>query len=155
VQNLLREGKLSVIFDLSGLSFIDSAGVGNVVMCFDKLKKSGGTLLVAGAQGYVENTLKMTHVNDVMPLLPSVEAAAASFVNRPSSRPDSPPGPAPEPPARYRCPLTRPAPAEENPGAVHPPRFLGSNGPIRSDQKSDSPKGERAGVRARAKNYVT
>lgn len=42
-QDLLREGKLSVIFDLSGLRFIDSAGAGNAVMCFDKLKKSGGT----------------------------------------------------------------------------------------------------------------
>jgi anti-anti-sigma factor len=31
VDDLLREGKHSVIFDLSGLSFIDSAGVGIVV----------------------------------------------------------------------------------------------------------------------------
>ena len=100
VDDLLREGKLSVIFDLSGLSFIDSAGVGMVMMCFGKLKKSGGTLRVAGAKGYVEDTLKMTRVNEVMQLFPSVEAAAASFVSRPSSRPDSLPDPATEPPPR-------------------------------------------------------
>ena len=100
VDDLLREGKLSVIFDLSGLSFIDSAGVGMVMMCFGKLKKSGGTLRVAGAKGYVEDTLKMTRVNEVMQLFPSVEAAAASFANRPSSRGDSLPDPATEPPSR-------------------------------------------------------
>ena len=85
VDDLLREGTRRVIFDLSGLSFIDSAGVGMVMMCFGKLKKSGGSLAVAGAQGYVENTLKMTHVNDVLPLFPSVEAAAASFAKQPAS----------------------------------------------------------------------
>ena len=100
VDDLLREGKLSVVFDLSGLSFIDSAGVGMVMMCFGKLKKSGGTLLVAGAKGYVEDTLKMTRVNEVLQLFPSVEAAAASFPNRPSSRRDSLPDPATEPPPR-------------------------------------------------------
>jgi anti-anti-sigma factor len=100
VDDLLREGKLSVIFALSGLSFIDSAGVGMVMMCFGKLKKSGGTLLVAGAKGYVEDTLKMTRVNEVLPLFPSVEAAAASFAKPQSSRPDSLPGPATEPPPR-------------------------------------------------------
>jgi anti-anti-sigma factor len=100
VDDLLREGKLSVIFDLSGLSFIDSAGVGIVMMCFGKLRKSGETLRVAGAKGYVEDTLKITRVNEVIQLFPSVEAAAASFVNRPSNRRDSLPDPATEPPPR-------------------------------------------------------
>jgi len=83
VDDLLREGTRRVIFDLSGLSFIDSAGVGMVMMCFGKFKQSGGSLVVAGAQGYVENTFKMTHVNDVLPLFPSVEAAAATFGKQP------------------------------------------------------------------------
>jgi anti-anti-sigma factor len=100
VDDLLREGKLSVIFDFSGLSFIDSAGVGIVVMCFGKLKKSGGTLRLAGVKGQVDDTLKMTHVNEVIQLFPSVEAAAASFANRSSSRRDSLPEPAAEPPPR-------------------------------------------------------
>jgi anti-anti-sigma factor len=99
VDDLLREGKPSVIFDFSGLTFIDSAGVGIVVMCYGKIKKSGGTLVLAGAKGYVENTFKMTHVNQVIQMFPNVEGAAASFANRPSSRPDSPPGPGTPPPA--------------------------------------------------------
>jgi anti-anti-sigma factor len=99
VDDMLREGKLNAIFDLSGLSFIDSAGVGIVVMCFGKLKKAGGAFVLAGAKGYVENTFKMTHVNQVIQMFPNVEAAAASFANRPSNRPDSPPGPGTPPPA--------------------------------------------------------
>jgi len=100
VDDLLREGKPSVIFDFSGLTFIDSAGVGIVVMCYGKIKKAGGRLVLAGATGYVENTFKMTHVNQVIQMLPNVEAAAASFATPPSGRADSPPGSGTEPPAR-------------------------------------------------------
>ena len=74
--NLLREGKLRVIFDLSALSYIDSAGVGILVVCLRKLKKSGGTLRVAGATGKVEDTLKRINVHEVIQFFPTVEAAA-------------------------------------------------------------------------------
>jgi anti-sigma B factor antagonist len=76
LDDLLREGKLRVIFDLSGLSYIDSGGVGTLVMCLRKLKKSGGTLRVAGAAGKVEDTLKMINVHEVIQFFPTVEAAA-------------------------------------------------------------------------------
>ena len=79
LEDLLREGKLKVILDLSGLTYIDSAGVGIVAMCFGKLNKSGGTLRVAGATGYVEETLRMTHLHEVIQLFPTVEAAAESL----------------------------------------------------------------------------
>jgi anti-anti-sigma factor len=100
VDDLLREGKLNAIFDLAGLSFIDSAGVGIVVMCYGKIKKSGGTLVLAGAKGYVENTFKMTHVNQVIQMFPNVEGAAASLATPPSGPADSAPGSGTEPPAR-------------------------------------------------------
>jgi anti-sigma B factor antagonist len=100
LDDLLREGKLRVILDLSGLNFIDSAGVGIVVMCFGKLKKSGGTLRVAGAAGVVENTLKMTNVHQIVRFFPTVEAAAGSFSSPPASRSDAPPDPSTGLPAR-------------------------------------------------------
>ncbi len=86
LDDLLGEGKLRVILDLSGLNYIDSAGVGIVVMCFGKLKKSGGRLRVAGAAGMVENVLKMTNVHQIVQFFPTVEAAAQGFANPPAQR---------------------------------------------------------------------
>jgi len=78
---LLLEGKLRVIFDLSGLEYIDSAGVGMVAMCFGKLKTSGGTLRIAGAAGRVEHAFKVTNVHRMIPFYATVEAAGQSFAN--------------------------------------------------------------------------
>jgi anti-sigma B factor antagonist len=85
LDDLLRDGKLRVIFDLSGLNYIDSAAAGIVVTCFAKLKKFGGTLRVAGATGVVEHALKMINVHQIIQFFPTVEAAAESWVNRPPS----------------------------------------------------------------------
>lgn len=74
--DILRQGKLRVVFDLSGLSYIDSAGVGMLVMCLHRLKKRGGTLRVAGATGAVNALLKMTNMHQIIQFFPTVEAAA-------------------------------------------------------------------------------
>ena len=100
LDDLLKEGKLKVILDVSGLNYLDSAGVGIVVMCFGKLKKSGGTLRVAGAAGMVERILTMINVHKIIQFLPTVEAAAQSLANLPASRSDSPPSLSTEPPSQ-------------------------------------------------------
>ena len=42
----------SVVFDLHGVTFIDSAGIGTVVRGMIKLKKLGGTLRLARSKGH-------------------------------------------------------------------------------------------------------
>jgi anti-anti-sigma factor len=68
-----------VIFDLSKLDAIDSTGVGIIVVCHAKLQKAGGSLRIAGAQGIVLETLQMTHVDRLVPLFPSADAAEQNF----------------------------------------------------------------------------
>jgi anti-anti-sigma factor len=65
-----------VIFDLSGVTHIDSAAIGTIVTCFSRVKKSGGTLCLAGPTGMVEGTLKLTRVDQVIPVYPTASAAA-------------------------------------------------------------------------------
>ena len=48
-------------------------------MCSGKVKQAGGELRVAGAQGIVEQTLKMTSVEQILAFYPTVEAAAESW----------------------------------------------------------------------------
>ena len=79
VDALIREQQLHIIFDLSGLTHIDSAAVGSIVRCFSTLKKANGDLRLAGATGMLEGTLKMTRVDRVIPLYPTADAASTNF----------------------------------------------------------------------------
>src|SRR3989454_5884889 len=83
VEDLLKEHEKKIIFDFSELKYLDSTGVGIIVMCSGKVKEAGGELRVAGAQGIVEETLKMTKVDQIVTLCPSVEAAAENLSGPP------------------------------------------------------------------------
>ncbi len=77
--DLLKQNRKKIIFDLSGITMLDSTGVGIVVMCHAKVKKAGGSLRIAGPNGMVEETLKMTSVDKIMPFFPTVMGASENF----------------------------------------------------------------------------
>jgi len=79
LDELLKENRKKVIFDFGRVTVLDSTGVGIVVMCYARVKKSGGSLHIAGANGMVEQTLRMTNVDRLIELYPSVSEAAAAF----------------------------------------------------------------------------
>ena len=76
---LLKENVKKVVFDLKGVTIVDSTGVGIIVMCHAKLKKNGGTLRIAGVDGMVWDTLRLTSVDKLIQFYPTVEEAAAGF----------------------------------------------------------------------------
>ena len=79
VQDLLRQNERKLIFDLSRVDHIDSTGIGIMAYCFGTLNRSGGEMRVTGATGKVLHLLQITHLDNVLPLCPSVEAACASL----------------------------------------------------------------------------
>jgi anti-sigma B factor antagonist len=79
IESLVGEGRKKVIFDLTGVSNVDSTGIGIIVMSAGKLKKAGGELRVAGATTHVEEVLKMTNVDQIVVLHPTTAAAATGF----------------------------------------------------------------------------
>ena len=76
--NLLRENKKKIIFDLSRVSHVDSTGIGIIVMSAGQIKQAGGKLRVC-AQGHVEEVLKLTNIDKVVELHPTLAAATAGF----------------------------------------------------------------------------
>jgi anti-sigma B factor antagonist len=79
VAQSVKDSQKKVIFDLSDVCYMDSSGVGILMMCYAKLKKAGGVLYLAGAQGMVEEALAMTSVNKIVPLYPTPKEAAENF----------------------------------------------------------------------------
>jgi anti-sigma B factor antagonist len=76
---ILGEQSKKIIFDLKGITLIDSTGVGILVVCQGKVTQAGGELRIAGASGIVDEVLKMTSVNKLVRLFPTVSEAAAGF----------------------------------------------------------------------------
>lgn len=77
--DLLQKGEKKVVFDLSGINLMDSTGVGIIVTCFGRMKKSGGQLRLVVAQGKVREVLSMTNVDKVISVFPTLTAAAENF----------------------------------------------------------------------------
>ena len=79
VDAALRENRRKVILDLSRVERLDSLGVGTIVSCSAKLRKSGGELRVAGTWGVVDDLLKLTRVDQIVAFYTNPAAAAGEF----------------------------------------------------------------------------
>jgi anti-anti-sigma factor len=79
IDDLLKAQATRVIFDLAGVNYVDSTGIGIIVMCAGKLKDSGGNLRISGAAGNVAHTLELCRVTDIVPIFSTLEQAASSF----------------------------------------------------------------------------
>lgn len=76
---VLNEHIKKIIVDLQGITMLDSTGVGILVLSHAKVKKEGGEMRIARPKGVVEEILKMTSIDKLVQVFPTVEEAAANF----------------------------------------------------------------------------
>jgi anti-sigma B factor antagonist len=79
MESLVREKQKKIIFDLTGVSHIDSTGIGIIVMSAGEIKEVGGQLRLAGVNAHVEHVLKLTSMDKVVAWNSTVAEAAAGF----------------------------------------------------------------------------
>ncbi|MBV9294173.1 MAG: STAS domain-containing protein, partial [Acidobacteriaceae bacterium] len=53
VSDLLRQGNRTIIFNLAGVTAIDSTGVGRFIASYTQIAPTGGEMRIAGAVGHV------------------------------------------------------------------------------------------------------
>jgi len=68
-----------LVLDLSGVSSIDSAGIGELVLLQTWARRKNVNLKCAGPTPLVRTLLDLTNLDSVLELHPSVDAALASF----------------------------------------------------------------------------
>ena len=78
VSDLVKQGQVRMVFDMSTLDYADSAGIGAIVSCLTHVKKAGGDLRIAGANPRIVRLFKMTGVDSLMALYPTVQEATAA-----------------------------------------------------------------------------
>ena len=79
LRKIVAEHQKKLIIDVSELDYLDSAGIGVLVMTCGRLASSGGRVCLAGAHGKVEKLLQITHLNRIATLCGSVPEAVATL----------------------------------------------------------------------------
>ena len=76
--DLAQKGVSKVILDLSGVEYIDSSGIGIVMLSSGRLKQAGSRMVVVVPEGRVLQLLKMAGLDALLTISDSVEKAAAA-----------------------------------------------------------------------------
>ncbi|MEO5876233.1 MAG: STAS domain-containing protein [Streptosporangiaceae bacterium] len=84
LQNLIEEGNLNLILDLTGVEFLDSCGLGVLVGIFHRLQSRDGSLVFAGASERVGKVFHITQLTKIFELYPTLDQALAAGVPTPS-----------------------------------------------------------------------
>lgn len=71
-----------LIFDLSELSYLDSAAIGFLVHAYVSRVKTGKTLALSGLNGMAKKILDLAHVTSLFTLFNSPEDAEAALIGR-------------------------------------------------------------------------
>jgi anti-sigma B factor antagonist len=67
------------VIDLSGVAYIDSAGMGAIINFYVSSEKAGKKLVVTGVSERVMALFTLTHVDRVITIKPSIADAEAGF----------------------------------------------------------------------------
>jgi anti-sigma B factor antagonist len=79
VDGMIAAHETRVILDLAEVTHADSAAIGSIVRCLTKLKGAGGGLRIAAPQPMIDYILKLTKVDKIIEMFPTVEQASEGF----------------------------------------------------------------------------
>ncbi len=79
VQSLLQQGYKNLLVDLSGVSYVDSAGLGELVQSYATTKNRGGALKLLNVTKRLRDLLVVTKLLTVFETFDSEAPALASF----------------------------------------------------------------------------
>lgn len=74
-----NSGKRNLIIDLSGVSLMDSSGIGLIVGRYKNLKPIGGKVCVCGGTGGVKKVIELSGITRIIPYFEDVEKADKSL----------------------------------------------------------------------------
>lgn len=75
----ILENSGKVVLDLSGVSSIDSAGIGELAFLYSSAQSQNADLKCAGPSPFVRELLNLTRLDSVLEIHPTVDEALAAF----------------------------------------------------------------------------
>ena len=81
VQQLFDEGHRQILLNLAGVSYMDSAGIGELVACHKRAVEKTGRLKLLNPSGKVYDLLQLTKLDEVFETFTDEKTALVSFGN--------------------------------------------------------------------------
>jgi anti-anti-sigma factor len=75
VDDLLGQGTRTIIFNIAGVTTIDSTGIGRFIWSYNKIAAAGGKMRMAGATSHLLQTFHVSLLDTVFPFYATVEEA--------------------------------------------------------------------------------
>jgi anti-sigma B factor antagonist len=72
----------AVIIDITGMPYMDSAGLGSMISIFASCQRTGRGFAIIGVSDRIRTLFKVTHCDGMLPHFDSLEAADESVVKR-------------------------------------------------------------------------
>ena len=79
ISSALEEGKTNILFDLGGVTAIDSSGIGEMVACYTTVTKRDGQLKLLNLSAKINDILQVTQLITVFDLFDNDQEALGSF----------------------------------------------------------------------------
>lgn len=79
LDKVVDEGKNNLVLDLSGVEYMSSAGLREMVRVLKRVKRSGGDLRVANPSERVKEVLELAGLDTIFEIYPTQVEAVGSF----------------------------------------------------------------------------
>ena len=79
VQELLESGRSKILLNLEQVSYMDSAGIGELVACYKRAREKGGVVKLLRPSGKVVDLLALTKLEQVFEIHNNESDAMSSF----------------------------------------------------------------------------
>jgi anti-anti-sigma factor len=76
VEALVNSGTRIIVVELSGVTALDSTGIGYLIAGYNRIAAAGGEMRMAGASGHILQNFRVNQLDRVFRFYPSVEEAA-------------------------------------------------------------------------------
>jgi anti-sigma B factor antagonist len=79
MRSRIENGVRKVVVDLSKVTYMDSSGLGCLVVLAGRMDRGGGKLVISGAGGKVRQVMEMARVDRLLGMYGDVKAASAAL----------------------------------------------------------------------------
>jgi anti-sigma B factor antagonist len=76
---LLAKGSKNILLNMGGVSYVDSAGLGELVGLYTTVTNQGGSAKLLNLQGKMKDLLQITKLHTIFPAFEDEKSAVASF----------------------------------------------------------------------------
>jgi len=82
IRSAILNGDISLIIDLEGVAYIDSAGLGTLVSALKTARENGGNVWLTGLTAQVKMVVELTRLHHVFDIFESLDLALDELVGK-------------------------------------------------------------------------